>query len=1141
MRAAQKSRNSHVPKAKLTDNGIILQPERSEPPNQRGRAPRKLPGNQLSEKSAPTSPKKAWTFDEARLNLDAPKDQVTGSDIILQPGKSEQPNQRGQAQQKRPGNLLSSKSAPPSTKKAPAFDKARLSLGAPKDQGTDSDIILQPERSEPPNQRGRAHRKRPRNQSSENSAPPSTKKARTFDEARLNLDAPKDPVTDSDILLQPERSEPPNQRGRAQRKRPRNLLSEKSAPPSTKKARTFGKARLNLDAPKDPVTDSDVLLQPERSEQPNQRGRAQQKRPRNQLSENSAPPPTEKVRTFDKSRLNLGAPKDPVTDSDIILQPERSEQPNQRGRAQRKRPGNLLSSKSAPTSPKKAWAFDEARLNLDALKDQVTDGDINLRAAHPADLRSKETQGLIEPETFPLRASTRARTSEIWAKLSNMPGKEKPGAIAKLVEKCLLDPIHSRTLQSLLMANKSFLANFLDSGHKNIVVSYFEKLVKSKRRKDKAKHEECKRFLLSKYSMQNIATIVGVKKGKVQRALNEIPTSSKGKELIEKEIDFIKRVILSDKFSCVVYGSKHVNKIYLTIPLEQAYLEYLVALNDAKQSDAKFSLPERGETTFYERLIQRRRDEDGNLERKVYFHRDIPPLDCGCIQCLDIHLMRDTLLEYQIPIPKKITLLVAQTICGFSMPSRDYSACTPEDKFHSLEGNDFWISSDSVEKTIPKLTTNLLVKHASRACLMRECPTCDFKVVRLWRKLQSLVLQKHELSHVIAMKQWRGRTHKVEVAVRDSLDKAREKSYQRTKKLPKNWDQEGDESKDNSSDSHETDSESPATKIQNIKGPTRRMNLLVSWSDFLAMFCQNGIGEISKHYYMMHKHTDEYNKKLANLEAGQVIITMDFMQNLEFKVQEEAQSAQFHRGHCVCCPFVCYLKCNKPIELPDGEQISCEGTRRIELVFITSFLTKDSHMVQTFNCRAQQILEKEMPKGKGLENLYYFMDNSGGQFKNRFLSYYMSISPYPTTFVYWAERHGKGAADRCGSTLVKDMKGLSKTGKPVASEQDMPAALNHVSEQREHMNYIRNKNSSKTFKNKDGSCIHSCRRVILIKKTEVEKQVQDFEELKADVRPFDQIKKAHMVTNKTGLEGVLRVRETACLCRWVWRQSPINV
>ena len=260
----------------------------------------------------------------------------------------------------------------------------------------------------------------------------------------------------------------------------------------------------------------------------------------------------------------------------------------------------------------------------------------------------------------------------------------------------------------------------------------------------------------------------------------------------------------------------------------------------------------------------------------------------------------------------------------------------------------------------------------------------------------------------------------------------------------------------------------------------------------LAVFCV-AVQHLSTHLFHFRWQAYQFEVAKTQLQAGDVLMVMDFAANFIHRRQFEVQKAFFTRISSTVHPIVTYYPCPKT-----PEDLVCD-----EIVIISNDLTHDSHAVRAFVQRAvQHLKEQNVP----VQRIIQFSDNCSVQYKCYRVFDDISKIEIPVSRNYFGQQHGKAEADGCIGRTAMHVNNIIRSGKTEVGDSFELTRL-----------CVRDLNKS----GHSELCAHSQRHYFHV--TNIDR------ENPSEADTLEGTQQFHSVRN-TGTNGVIEVRESSCFC-----------
>ena len=293
------------------------------------------------------------------------------------------------------------------------------------------------------------------------------------------------------------------------------------------------------------------------------------------------------------------------------------------------------------------------------------------------------------------------------------------------------------------------------------------------------------------------------------------------------------------------------------------------------------------------------------------------------------------------------------------------------------------------------------------------------------------------------------------------------------------------------------------TFVENINGkkvqrPFDRYRFDGTLQELLQIFF-DCVHNMSRHYFHFKWQAVQYQKLRQSIQPGEVGLVMDFGQNINHRKQLEAQSTHYSRRQSTIFPLVCFFTCHL-----------CPALVTHEICCITDDLHHDAYAVRAFELKAIEVLRST---GVEVKHLFEWSDNCGLEFKSKMPFFVLSQMELQITRNYWGENHGKGPADSVIGRVSQCIKSAIARGK---------TTINHGLDM---TLYLQSIHKSTEFHRREKKC-HHFRQTFAY--------VDSINRLDRNntVQTLHRTREFHCVQN-TGIPGVLRVRRSSCMCRWI--------
>ena len=184
------------------------------------------------------------------------------------------------------------------------------------------------------------------------------------------------------------------------------------------------------------------------------------------------------------------------------------------------------------------------------------------------------------------------------------------------------------------------------------------------------------------------------------------------------------------------------------------------------------------------------------------------------------------------------------------------------------------------------------------------------------------------------------------------------------------------------------------------------------------------LNSISEHHFMKLWQRRNFTWSLRHLQRGQVLFVQDFQMNMLLYMQDEPPAIHWDHSQATVHPTSVFYVCPNRM---------CKKKVREDLIHISPDKTHDKYAVKRFfdTCLGH-LRTKNVP----MEEFLIFTDNCVGQYKSKFVFYWMTQLKTPCTHHFFAPKHGKGPSDRAGGAFKKKMRNYVKSkGLLITTEQ----------------------------------------------------------------------------------------------------------
>ena len=177
--------------------------------------------------------------------------------------------------------------------------------------------------------------------------------------------------------------------------------------------------------------------------------------------------------------------------------------------------------------------------------------------------------------------------------------------------------------------------------------------------------------------------------------------------------------------------------------------------------------------------------------------------------------------------------------------------------------------------------------------------------------------------------------------------------------------------------------------------------------EYVESFCENLL-VLKKHSFIAKKQSEHYNFVKKNVKENEAVVSLDFVENYGFVIQDEAQSFHWNNDQATIFPIAVHYR-------------DCNDVKLRSIVCISEHLKHDTLAVHVFQKKLISYLRSELIPD--IKKNYYFSAGSAPQFKNRknFLNLCLHESDFgiKAEWHFYATAHGKGVCDGLGGTVKR--------------------------------------------------------------------------------------------------------------------------
>ena len=206
--------------------------------------------------------------------------------------------------------------------------------------------------------------------------------------------------------------------------------------------------------------------------------------------------------------------------------------------------------------------------------------------------------------------------------------------------------------------------------------------------------------------------------------------------------------------------------------------------------------------------------------------------------------------------------------------------------------------------------------------------------------------------------------------------------------------------------------------LKKVEGEQKKVPTEVEYRDYSLQRDVKPLGELlclwstevknmALHYFNIKWQDKQFDQRLKSLQAGDVVMVMDFAQNLTHEEPVETQGAHWHHHQSALHPVVCYYRCS---------QRGCSQLVTHEIMCLSDDLKHDVVTVEAFETVAMKVLTENHIL---VNRVFQFCDNCASQYKCAKAWASLAKRKIPTMRSYFAPCHGKGPADGAIGRIVQ--------------------------------------------------------------------------------------------------------------------------
>jgi hypothetical protein len=199
-------------------------------------------------------------------------------------------------------------------------------------------------------------------------------------------------------------------------------------------------------------------------------------------------------------------------------------------------------------------------------------------------------------------------------------------------------------------------------------------------------------------------------------------------------------------------------------------------------------------------------------------------------------------------------------------------------------------------------------------------------------------------------------------------------------------------------------------------GKTKLLDVVSSVDEYIATLLGECKNSLKLHYFVKKRQQLAMRRTRENLADDEVLILMDFAENLGFVIQNEISENYFDRGQCSLHNIIIYRK--NSIELKAHSFCFVNDDRTHDVSFVIASL--------------KMLFSEQADLFKGVNRLNFFTDGAAQHYKSRnsmwFMSFCSEIFGIPASWQFHATAHGKGPCDGIGAVIKRQCRRYSLQG-----------------------------------------------------------------------------------------------------------------
>lgn len=185
-----------------------------------------------------------------------------------------------------------------------------------------------------------------------------------------------------------------------------------------------------------------------------------------------------------------------------------------------------------------------------------------------------------------------------------------------------------------------------------------------------------------------------------------------------------------------------------------------------------------------------------------------------------------------------------------------------------------------------------------------------------------------------------------------------------------------------------------------------RLQSVEQQADEFIDYFKDQIVSLNKHDFITKKQSTYLKELKTQLADDEIIMLLDFSENMSFEVQDAAQSYYYSKPQCTIHPCCVYYK--------ERDELKTES-----IIIISESLKHNVEAVYQF----QHVIVKHIENRMQVKKIIFFSDGAASQYKNKknFLNLCMFKKEFgiDAEWHFFATSHGKSPCDALGGSLKR--------------------------------------------------------------------------------------------------------------------------